>query len=67
MTPAPEDSKDCAHFWVIETPQGPTSTGRCKYCGMVREFQNVWTDSFNEHQVATVSTESPSEQEKAYA
>lgn len=55
MDTAEEDTMDCVHFWIIDTPQGPTSTGRCKYCGMTREFQNVWTDSFNEHQVAPSS------------
>ena len=43
--------ESCIHHWVIETPQGPTSRGICKKCGLVREFCNVWTDSFNEHQM----------------
>ncbi len=31
---------DCQHYWVIEQPNGPTSNGRCKVCGTVREFKN---------------------------
>ena len=31
---------DCAHYWVIESPNGPTSVGACKHCGAVREFKN---------------------------
>jgi hypothetical protein len=32
--------RECIHYWVIETPQGPTSMGRCKYCGATSEFKN---------------------------
>lgn len=28
------------HFWVIESPNGPTSQGTCKLCGNEREFRN---------------------------
>lgn len=47
--------ESCVHHWVIETPQGPTSQGVCKKCGLVREFCNVWTDSFNEHQMLSAN------------
>jgi hypothetical protein len=30
----------CAHHWIIETPDGPVSTGRCRLCGEEREFSN---------------------------
>lgn len=33
-------SNGCPHHWVIESPNGPTSVGRCKACGTVREFKN---------------------------
>lgn len=23
----------CIHYWIIETTDGPTSRGVCKYCG----------------------------------
>jgi hypothetical protein len=36
----PEAAPDCSHHWVIESPNGPTSWGMCKYCGAKREFQN---------------------------
>ena len=31
---------DHGHYWEIEKPNGPTSLGRCKICGEVREFKN---------------------------
>ncbi len=34
------DEAYCVHYWVIETPSGPTSTGVCKYCGVEKEFKN---------------------------
>jgi hypothetical protein len=30
----------CAHHWLIESPNGPTSRGTCKVCGELREFKN---------------------------
>jgi hypothetical protein len=30
----------CQHHWIIESPSGPTSIGRCKLCGAEREFPN---------------------------
>ena len=30
----------CAHHWMIKTPDGPVSTGRCRLCGEEREFNN---------------------------
>ncbi len=35
---------DCRHHWVIGTPCGPTSEGRCKLCGTTRSFLNVFED-----------------------
>jgi hypothetical protein len=34
----------CRHHWVIGTPSGPTSEGRCKLCGTTRSFHNVFED-----------------------
>ncbi|MCH8198674.1 MAG: hypothetical protein IIA54_01210 [Chloroflexi bacterium] len=31
---------DCPHHWVIDSPNGPTSTGTCRVCGEIREFKN---------------------------
>jgi hypothetical protein len=36
----PATKLKCTHYWVIESPQGPTSLGRCKFCGAVSEFSN---------------------------
>jgi hypothetical protein len=36
----PRSKLECAHYWVIEAPQGPISIGKCKYCGAVSEFKN---------------------------
>jgi hypothetical protein len=35
-----ETEDDCNHYWMIESPNGPTSVGECKVCGVVREFKN---------------------------
>lgn len=43
----------CRHHWVIETPNGSQSEGRCKRCGEQRDFRNssedlMWdSDSFS--------------------
>lgn len=37
--------KECGHYWLIESPSGPVSKGRCKLCGAEKEFSNSWTDS----------------------
>jgi len=38
--PAPAGQSGCQHHWIIASPHGPTSTGRCKLCGASREFRN---------------------------
>ena len=41
----PEDqSLDCAHHWVIDSPSGPISMGVCKQCGAEGEFKNSLPD-----------------------
>jgi hypothetical protein len=35
----------CRHHWVIESPHGATSLGRCKLCDEVREFRNSSSDT----------------------
>lgn len=37
----------CCHYWIIETPNGPTSRGVCKFCGAVKEFDNFGPDSWS--------------------
>jgi len=34
-------SQKCIHFWVIDSPDGPTSLGQCKYCHEERLFKNT--------------------------
>jgi len=36
----PAEKAKCRHYWIIESPNGPTSRGVCKYCGTVKEFSN---------------------------
>lgn len=46
---APEEpvARDkCRHYWIIESPNGPTSRGVCKLCGAEKEFQNSFPESF---------------------
>jgi hypothetical protein len=43
----------CQHHWVIETPRGSTSIGRCKRCGEEREFRNSATDHLWEDESGT--------------
>ena len=38
------DKPTCQHHWVIESPQGAMSKGRCKRCSEEREFRNSATD-----------------------
>ena len=37
----------CVHHWMIEEAKKPTSTGRCKKCHAVKEFNN-YIDSRSE-------------------
>ena len=37
----------CVHHWMIEEAKKPTSTGRCKKCRAVKEFNN-YIDSGSE-------------------
>lgn len=31
----------CTHHWRIEIPEGPTSAGVCRRCGLERLFPNT--------------------------
>ena len=42
----PKATAECSHHWVIESPNGPTSRGICKYCGAERDFWNYLADFF---------------------
>jgi hypothetical protein len=39
------EEPQCKHHWLIESPHGATSAGRCKRCGEVREFRNSAADT----------------------
>ena len=30
----------CVHYWIIDSPEGPSSKGVCQYCGATSEFKN---------------------------
>lgn len=32
----------CVHWWLLEAPRGPTSWGRCKFCGASKQFFNAY-------------------------
>ncbi len=36
----PAEKSECNHYWIIESPNGPTSRGVCKHCGAEEEFSN---------------------------
>ena len=40
-----QEAPQCKHHWVIESPHGATSAGRCKICNEVREFRNSAADT----------------------
>lgn len=49
QAPAPgPPSIDCVpghiHFWIVASPEGPTSMGCCKHCFQEREFLNSLVD-----------------------
>jgi len=41
---APRASVDHYHRWLIDEPNGPTSRGVCKVCGVAKEFKNWLAD-----------------------
>ncbi len=36
--------EQCHHYWVIEVANGPSSQGKCKYCGLKKEFLNAFPE-----------------------
>lgn len=42
---AAAEAPSCRHHWIIESPRGVTSKGRCKLCGAEREFRNSANDN----------------------
>ena len=35
-----QDENECRHYWLIDSPNGPTSRGICKLCGEEKDFNN---------------------------
>ncbi len=33
-------AQDCVHVWIIDSPDGASSVGRCPRCNAQREFYN---------------------------
>ncbi len=42
--PTEVEAPTCRHHWLIDSPRGALSKGRCKICGEEREFRNSATD-----------------------
>ena len=40
-----EAEQACEHYWLIESPNGPTSAGVCQVCGETRDFANYLESS----------------------
>jgi hypothetical protein len=40
LTTEETTGSECEHFWMIESPNGPTSIGTCQTCGEKSEFRN---------------------------
>jgi hypothetical protein len=53
---APRVEAQHFHRWRIDEPNGPTSTGVCKECGVAKQFKNWLSDmdfiTNEEHRVA---------------
>lgn len=39
--PQPQDETGCCHYWLIDSPDGPTSRGVCRFCGAEKYFHNT--------------------------
>ena len=39
---SPKEEEKCHHFWVIDVANGPSSLGKCKFCGEKKEFFNAF-------------------------
>ena len=40
-------SEQCCHWFIIESPEGPTSIGVCKKCGLVKEYDTAYGYLYN--------------------
>ena len=37
--------QQCVYYWIIDFPDGPISAGKCKRCGLVKQFYNCLDNS----------------------
>ena len=62
------EAPSCRHHWLIESPRGALSAGRCKICGEERQFRNsandyIWDDDSSRsdsHGIGSLSGVRPS-------
>ena len=53
------DLLNCTHHWIIESPRGQFSDGRCKFCGDERQFRNsasdyIWDDRSSDPNITSL-------------
>jgi len=53
-----QDESECCHYWLIDSPNGTTSRGVCKFCGEERDFFNS-VPEFTLYKRAQKETEPP--------
>ena len=63
----PAASAKCTHYWIIESPRGPTSTGICKFCGAVSEFANYMPYATWDSKISNASQKSDLYDAEAYS
>ena len=44
---ATQERPACQHYWVLDSPAGPISTGACRSCGEERDFPNYIQGRYN--------------------
>ena len=44
---ATQGRSGCQHYWVLDSPAGPISTGACRSCGQERDFPNYIQGRYN--------------------
>lgn len=51
VCPLNPDLEKRGHHWLIDSPKGETSHGRCKYCHTEKDFNNscafLWWDAYH--------------------
>ena len=55
----------CVHHWIIDSPHGHMSFGKCRFCGKVTEFSNTLSDAFVRKDFPEVDTAVKTDDAKA--